>query len=560
MKNVLIVGGGPVGLTMACALVRYGVECRVIDQNAAPQIWSKAAGVMPRTLEVLRDLGVAEALVERGRPMYGLNAYQGTKRIAHVTLHLEGTPYPFLLGVSQRETELLLAARLEAIGGRFDREVELVSFEQDDGGVRAQLRHASGETEEVRAAYLVGADGAHSTVRRGLGFAFEGSTFEQTLWQADVRVRFPFEADPNEAHAFPSPSGMMGALPLLGEGRYRVIALAPPHPEREPTLEGMQEIARERMPEGVELYDPAWVAGFRFHGRLAERYRDRRVFLAGDAAHIHSPVGAQGMNLGIQDAYNLAWKLALVVHGRGRPILLDSYEPERRRIAAGVVRGTDRATRGAMRALSLRHPIATALRAQLISVVADIGFLQSQLAQTLGGIRVGYPDSPIVGEHHSSIWTTELGTPADERPRLGDWLRFGDGPGPGQRVPDLDLPEGAPFSTLHELLLGIDHVLLLFDGSASTEAGYANLDAIADRVRRRYGDRVRTYVVAPHAERPAALAWTDVLLDPEAEVHGAFGCGSEALYLIRPDGYVGFRSQPAVEPELLRYLETIFVD
>ncbi len=555
MIDALVVGGGPVGLTMACELTRHGASCRIVDKNAAPQRWSKAAGVMPRTLEVLRDMGVADALLERGRPVYGVNMHQNGKRLAHIAIHLDGTPYPYILGVSQRETELVLAAHLDRLGVRFEREAELIALEQNDEGVQATLRHADGREENVRARYAIGCDGAHSTVRGALGLAFEGSAFEQALWHADIRIHYPFEVDPGEAQVFVSEHGVMGALPVHRDGRYRLIAMTPPRDDLNPTLEDMRELAKLRLPEGTTIDDPEWITGFRFHGRLAEHYRVGRVFLAGDAAHIHSPAGAQGMNMGIQDAYNLGWKLALVLRGAGQPAILDSYEAERRPIAAGIVKTTDRGTRAALRMLALRSPILTKLRGQFVSFVADLGVLQGQIMQTLGQVRVGYPDSPIVAEHHSSVWTAELGSRKDERPRLSDWMQFADGPGPGRRVPDLELADG----TLLDLLQGTTHTLFLFDGSAATSAGYANLDSIAERVMRRYGDLVRIHVVVPSAERPADLRWSHVLLDPESALHAHFGCGSEGLYLIRPDGYVGFRSQPADEPALLRYLERIFM-
>jgi 2-polyprenyl-6-methoxyphenol hydroxylase-like FAD-dependent oxidoreductase len=557
--DVLVIGGGPVGLEMGIELMRHGVSCRVLDEKAAPERWSKAAAVTPRTLEILRNSGVADALHARGRPMYGFNLYQGTKRLAHIDIQLEGTPYPYILGASQRDTELILADRLASLGGRLERETELVSFEQDDDRVRAIVRRRGASEEEIEARYLVGCDGAHSTTRRALGLAFEGSTFEQRLWQADIRVRFPFDVDPHEAYGFPSEHGLMGALPLFTDGRYRLIALAPPNPDDEPTLEGLRAIAKLRLPAGTEIDDPAWIVGFRFHGRLAERYRKGRVFLAGDAAHIHSPVGGQGMNLGIQDAANLAWKLALVLHGGARPEILDSYEAERRAIARNIVTTTDRATRGILRVMALRHPAIASLRAEVVSFVGELGFVQARVPYELSGIGVGYPASPIVGEHHSSPWTAEIGRPRDERPSLADWVRFSRGPGPGERVPDMDLPPGWGAPTLHELLLGTRHLLLLFDGAAATPAGYENLSAIARHVAEKYGDRIRIAAVVPRRERPEGFAFDGpVLLDPDAEIHASFGCGSEGLYLIRPDGYVAFRSQPADLEAFAHYLATVW--
>jgi 2-polyprenyl-6-methoxyphenol hydroxylase-like FAD-dependent oxidoreductase len=556
--SVLVVGGGPVGLTMACELLRHGVDCRIVDQNAAPQPWSKAAAVSARTMEVWQDMGIVERALERGRPVFGVNLHRGLERFAQVSIHVEGTPFPYIFGMAQRETELMLAKRLDELGGRFEREVKLAGFSQDDDGVSATLVHRDGREEQMRTPWLVGCDGAHSTVRQGLDLPFEGSTFEETIVQGDLKVDFPFAADPNEAQVFVSPAGPIGMIPLLDEGRYRVLVLGIADPPDEPPLEMLQQIVGQRCPEGVHVYDPAWTVSFRFHGRIVPRYRSGSVFLAGDAAHIHSPAGGQGMNMGIQDAYNLAWKLALVQRGVCSEEILDSYDLERRPVGQRTVDVTDAATKRAMRMMTLRSPLAQSLRNQAMSFILNAGILQGRAFRSIGQLSVSYAASPIVGDHHRSVWRSELiGTRADERPTTADWIKFTNGPGAGERVPDLDLADGR---TLFEVMRGTKHVLLLFDGAAASEEGYRNLSAIGDRVTRRYGEHVGVRVVVPFDRKPDALDWDgDVLLDEDGAVHEHFGCGSEALYLIRPDGYVGYRSQPAAQDELFRYLETIFV-
>ncbi len=556
--DVLIVGGGPVGLTMACELARHGVSARVIDDKAAPEVWSKAAAVSARTMEIWRDMGLVERALERGRPMYGANMYKGAERIAHLDIHVPGTPYPYLFGMAQRHTELMLAERLVELGGELERPVKLETFDTADGEVVATLVHDDGGRERVTTPWLIGCDGARSTVRRVLGLPFEGSTFEQTLVQADVRLELPFEVDSREAVLFISEDGPVGMLPLLDDGRYRLVALNVDDPPKEPPLELFEALVRRRCPEGVRIHDPAWTVSFRFHGRIVPNYRVGRVFLAGDAAHIHSPAGGQGMNLGIQDAYNLAWKLALVHQGAAAPSLLDSYELERRPVGLTTVETTDAMTRRGMRMLSLRSPLAQALRDQAIAFVMQSGLVGDRAFQGLGQLNISYAASPIVGEHHLSIWNAEVSTTRrDERPHLADWYRFGKGPGPGERVSEVDL---SAERTLFDLLRGTRHVLLLFDGAAATPEGYQNLSAIAARVSKRHGAHVDVHVVTPRATRPPELSWPgSVLLDEDSVLHEHFGCGSEGLYLIRPDGYVGFRSQPADESQLLRYLETIFV-
>jgi hypothetical protein len=293
------------------------------------------------------------------------------------------------------------------------------------------------------------------------------------------------------------------------------------------------------------------------------------VFLAGDAAHIHSPAGAQGMNLGIQDAYNLAWKLALVARGAAQSALLDSYNQERHPIADIVVRTTDTGTRGMLRMLALRAPLAQELRNQAIAFLFSLSMFQERAFRSLGGLTVDYRKSPVVGEHRSSIWRSNvLIDRSVESPGLRDWLDFQSAPGPGARAGDVDLARPLPDEdggggevkqTFFDLTRGTRHTLLLFDGAAATEEGYKTLTRIGKRVRERYGSWITTYVVTPSAEAPPGLLWDGpLLLDEGGPLHQHFGASSECLYLIRPDGYVGFRSQPADEAKLFEYLEAIF--
>lgn len=571
----LIVGAGPVGLTMACELRRHGVTCRIVDKNPAPQIWSKAAAVSARTMEVFQDMGVAVHALAIGRPVFGVNIYTGTRRIAHIDIDIPGTPYPYIFGMSQRDTELLLGAHLSDLGGVLERPVELIDFaivpaddaRAGDRGhevVCATLRHPDGREEVVYTDWLLGCDGARSTVRKLLDVPFTGTTFEQNLIQADMRVHFPFSVDDSEAQMFISENGPVGMLPLLAEGRYRVIAvgIGDAADQPEPPFEAFEEMIAARAPAGVRISDPVWTASFRFHGRIVDNYRHGRVFLAGDAGHIHSPVGGQGMNMGIQDAYNLAWKLALVIRGRGQPTLLDSYHLERWPVGRSTVALTDRATKSAMRVMTLRSPIAQALRNQAASLLFNTGVLQNRVFRGLGGMTIDYSASPICGEQHTLLWNAHVGHRRDtEHAHLSDWYRFAKGPGPGQRVPDIELPETfETAATLFELLRGTHHTLLLFDGAADTEAGYVNLSTIAEAALARFGDCLRVHIILPHAEAPPALTWRDSLIfDDDTAIHEHFGCGAEALYVIRPDSYVGFRCQPADPEAVMAYLASILL-
>jgi 2-polyprenyl-6-methoxyphenol hydroxylase-like FAD-dependent oxidoreductase len=543
--DVLVVGAGPTGLTLACELKRHGVRCRVIDRLAEPVVFSKAAVVHARTMEVFDAMGCAEAMLRQSKALHGVRVYCEGKRVAQISFDELDSPYPHVFGASQHDTEAVLA---EHLGETIERGVELESFVQEDDGVRARMRSAGG-TSEIHARYLVGADGSHSRVREILGIPFEGSSYEERIIQADVRVTWPIAMDDDEMIAFLHPDGPLGCFPLFKDGRYRLIALLPPNVEREATLETFQQIAEERAMPGVKISDPAWMVPFRIHCRMVPRYRDRRAFLAGDAAHIHSPAGGQGMNTGIQDAFNLAWKLALVIRAAARPELLDSYDAERRPIARATLDATDQATKRGAAAIRLRHPVAVGLRNQLMGFVTSLDVVREKVTQMMSMLGLGYEGSPIVRQDRTSAWNANVAFGDGEHPSLVDWAAFGDGPAPGARVARLFEQRHSP-----------KHSLLLFDGAGATEAGYANLDRIVQRVRTRYGTHVEVAVVLPGGRKPKGLSSDcPILDDADGALHQYFGARSECLYLVRPDGYVGYRSQPADEGKLIAYLENLLV-
>jgi hypothetical protein len=353
----------------------------------------------------------------------------------------------------------------------------------------------------------------------------------------------------DETHAFLSPGGVIVALPLPGEGRWRLISdvgIA------EPSIDDFARLLRERGAPEAKLSDGGWMTPFRIHRRIVPHYRVGRAFVAGDAAHIHSPVGGQGMNTGIQDGLNLAWKLALVESGAARPELLDSYDAERRPVAASTLFATDLATR----AVTLRNPIAREVRNRLAMVISGLEVVQKRLLAQASEIAIGYRDSPIVDEHRAPVVRATVGKRVGELPTLTDWLDFGGAPHPGDRAPDVVSDDG---TSLFALLRHPRSTLLLFDGSAATPEGYANLAAIARKVRERWGNHVESWIVVPRKDRPPELAGEErVLLDVRGVMHHRYGAGSECLYLVRPDGYVGFRSQPASSRALEEHLGMIY--
>src|SRR5271170_6776275 len=342
---VLIVGAGPVGMTMASELARYGAAVRIVDKAAQRTDKSKALVMWSRSLELLDRGGGSAPFIDAGFKVGAVNFIAGDKTIGHVSTASVQSPHPYALMIPQFETERLLEERLRDLGVLVEHQVELTTFKSSDDGVEAVLRHVDGREETVSADFLVGCDGAHSTVRHGLGATFSGETLDSDWMLADVHMRgYPYPD--TEASVYWHRDGVFVIFPI-SPGRYRVIADLPAsgteHPPA-PTLQQVQAVIDRRGPTGLVAYDPIWLAGFRINGRKVSRYRWGRVFLAGDAAHVHSPAGGQGMNTGMQDAFNLAWKLALVVRKICDEHLFDSYSPELSKVGDEVLKGAERLT------------------------------------------------------------------------------------------------------------------------------------------------------------------------------------------------------------------------
>ncbi|HTU46795.1 MAG TPA: FAD-dependent oxidoreductase [Bryobacteraceae bacterium] len=338
--QVLVVGAGPTGLALACDLARRGVQFRLIDKASAYFIGSKGKGLQPRTLEVMDDFGIADQIVGNGKFHVPFRAYEGAKVLGERDPH-EGrhptpsTPYASPLLTPQWRVEEALRQLLERNGGQVELATELVALEQDADTVTATLAR-DGKQERVRCRYLVAADGGKSFVRKHLQVPFEGETWkEERMYVGDVRLR---GLDRDAWHSWPNhPDGWLALCPLPSTDEFQFQAQVAPADEREPTLELFQHLVKQRTGGmDVELTEAPWLSLYRPNVRMVSRYRNGRVFLTGDAAHVHSPAGGQGMNTGIQDAYNLGWKLGCVLEG-APDALLDTYEEERLPVAANVL-------------------------------------------------------------------------------------------------------------------------------------------------------------------------------------------------------------------------------
>lgn len=376
--DVLIVGAGPVGLTVGAALRAQGVAVVIVDRAPQPPTTSRAAVIHARTLQKLETVGVTEELVRRGVIVPRFSLRDRDRTLVNVDFDGLPTEHPYTVMLPQDQTEAILRSRLEELGEEVHRGYELAHIDQDDEGVTATM--AGGEM--VSAAYVVGADGMHSAVREQCGIGFSGEAYGQSFVLADVRLDWEF-AD-SEVMLYFAPAGLVVIAPLP-EGRYRIVATtdeAPEHPDSAFVQALLDERGPEQRPAVVE--EVVWSSRFRVHHRLADQYRAGRVFLAGDAAHVHSPAGGQGMNTGIQDAVALAGRLVGVMREGAEAGTLDSYETERRPVAAGVLSLTHRMTRMA----TVEHRLPRRLRNLALSVFGRIPAVRRRMAMNLSGLAL----------------------------------------------------------------------------------------------------------------------------------------------------------------------------
>jgi 2-polyprenyl-6-methoxyphenol hydroxylase-like FAD-dependent oxidoreductase len=399
--NVLIVGAGPVGLALAGDLARYGVSVRIVEKAAQRTDKSKALVLWSRSLELMDRMQCSGPFLSQGLKIKTVSVTAGNDEIANLTLDGVETAHPYALMLPQSDTERLFEEYLNSRGVRLERNVELTSFVASPNSVVSTLRHPDGQEETFQSGWLVGCDGAHSTVRHQLGMEFVGETMPSNWIVADLHLSGIANAE--EISIAWHSAGILALFPI-SPPRWRVIAdvrntddgVAP----QEPTLDEVQTILDERGPGGISASAPIWLTGFHINERKVADYRSGRVFLAGDAAHIHSPAGGQGMNTGIQDAFNLAWKLALVTRGScAAEPLLDSYSAERSAIAKMVLAGAGRATDVAL----LRGEIKQSIRNHLASFVFGLSPVRKKVAEVLTEVSIGYPESQLNGKgmHHS---------------------------------------------------------------------------------------------------------------------------------------------------------------
>lgn len=495
--DVLVVGAGPTGLMLATQLARRNIRTLIIDRHSGPSVETRALGVQARTLEIYSHLGIAEQALALGKQATGGNIWAKGKRRARIGLGDAGegaTPYPFVLILGQDDNERLLGEQLRQLGHSVEWNTELAGLLQNQNSVTAWLQTPGGSRRTVKAAYVAGCDGARSTVRDANDIAFAGEAYEHVFFVADTELKGSMT--PDEVNVYLFRNGFHLLFPMRGKDHWRIAGILPEDLRDKPGVQFTDVIPSLHNEAGEEfsVRSSSWFSTYRIHHRRAVRFRDRRCFLLGDAAHIHSPVGAQGMNTGLQDAYNLAWKLALVIEHGAEPSLLDSYEEERIPVAQALLNGTDRAFRVVVSNTRLAGLLRTQVLARLAAFAVNRRAVQRLAFRTISQTGIHYGHSRL--SKAAGIMPATAPKPGDRFPLLR--LRFAAG--------------GASEDVFQKF--GDSHFSLLSLGLPSPLNDHGALQGL-----------LRTYTLPDSRENRAEFVRA--------------GMPVPCFYLVRPDGYIG---------------------
>ena len=476
--DVLIVGAGPVGLFLANECARRGLRWRLVETRSSQSVHSKALAIFPRTLEIFDMAGLVGPFLEKANRVTSVAVVAHGRPLAHMRFAPDESPYAFIAMVPQDVTERLLVEQLRGKGGAVEYETTFVSAAQQDDCVSVTAER-KGEPIKLRASFVVGCDGAHSAVRHLLNLPFEGAEYDASFMLADIETNETLPAD--ELQLCPSELGPVAIFPMSAT-RRRIVATIENTEGDAPSLDLVRKVLAQRAPSGIEARALHWSSYFRIHHRQVAQLRVGRIFIAGDAAHIHSPFGGQGMNTGLHDVWNLVWKLDLVLHGRGNERLLESYSAERRPVIKQVIETTDFLTK----VMGTPSKLAQTLRDTVIPMVSRLAPFQHAFVQRLSELGVAYRGSPIVEGAGKRYF--------DDSVRGGDGIRsrfllvFDSGADSSARKVAKELSES--FREIVELRLGPRHDITLVrpDGyiaySADSRDGIAALTHVRSLLER----------------------------------------------------------------------------
>lgn len=515
---VLIVGAGPSGLAMACELKRHGIAFRIIDKRPEATRTSNAAAIQPRTLEIFHQMGLIDRFLAKGTRCQGAEMHIGkTKRfLPFDQLH---SPYPFIMMLAQSETEAILIERLHERGVRIERNTELSGLQKVEDRYELTIGR-EGEHELLVADWVIACDGAHSAVRKLTATPFMGDDLPDNFMVADVELTPPQPTD--RVQLYDNNGVLLGFFPL-GQ-HYRLVANNI-NQKSDISEAAIAKLIKKRTHNTCELARVVWASPFWVHSRMAEHLRRDAIFFIGDAAHIHSPVGGQGMNTGIQDAHNLAWKLALVLRGEANAKLLDSYEAERLPVIREIVKGTERMTT----IMTSRWRFMNLVRRAFFWALSRTPALREKLSNRVGQLSIRYINSPIINEKNT--------------PKNAPVL-------PGERAPDAVI---SGTMTLFDYFKQPRHTVLIFTGLTPSSRANEEAKVLYSWLRECFDHLVQVYAVVVN---PIDIE-TGVILDTTGALHKAYAATGPRLCIIRPDGVVGLFQELLDEEAVQSYFDVL---
>jgi len=522
--DVLIVGAGPSGLMMACQLALRNISFRIIDKKEQRTNYSGALIVQARSLEIFQQMGIAQTAIQRGTIANEIKLIFNGKKTFTIPVRDIGhglTPFPYLLLLEQSQTEQLLTKFINNFGYSIERETELIQFTQDDHGVNSVLKLPDGQEEFVISKYLIAADGARSTIRKQLQIPFIGKTFSTDLFVSDCKAEG--DLSPEQLGFSFSDQTTAGIFPLPN-GRWRIDGAIPMDKEsKDPlTFDDIRNSFSEKTRMKVEISEPEWFSVFHVNERYASTFQQKRCFLVGDAAHIHSPVGAQGMNMGLQDSYNLAWKLAMAIQGKSKASFLDTYSSERVVVAKNVVRGTDRAftfvTSRSFFAKFFRVHVLPFCLHLMLPILVKQQSIRHFFFLRISEIGIQYRKS-LLSQYSSK----------------GDFPTYA--PKPGERLPYINYQEDGKMINIQDKVKSTDFHLFIF-------SKHSSIDAI-NQIAERYANLISFEIIQ-------YTSGADDLFEQ-------FGIVDSGCYLVRPDLYIAYRSAKPGADHFEAYLQQFFI-
>lgn len=534
--QVLIVGAGPSGLMMAITLAKHHIPFKIIDKKPGITAYSKALGMQPRTLEIMRIFKLDQELIQRGLPQTKLQFFRGIKPLVAADFSRLCTAYPFILAIPQSETEAVFEEALKKQDIKVQWNTELTEIEQDRSGVTVILK-SNNHIFKERYAYVIGCDGIHSSVRNGLEISFVGEKVGEVFALADGVVEGNIDKTAPVGSIAENQDGMVLMLPLP-HGRTRVVINNCRLTRKEQlTEEFFNSVIQKRLASFLVVKNISWSSIFTIEYRRASRFSKGRCFLVGDAAHVHSPIGGQGMNTGIQDAYNLGWKLAFILRGIGKSCLLKTYGEEREAIAKRLLAMTHRMTTVAARS----RPILNFLRPHLMYLALSTKWMHHFIVSTVSQLRINYRGMKL-SKNYLSCPFTSFGQSFAEAPKAGE------------RVIDaqVEWAKDSSVNTLYDYLDPSFFHILLFTTEALVKYHKSYSELL--NIRARPGCKLTLVTLAFNMSNVPSKWQGDVLLDKGGELHRIYGALKPATYIIRPDQYIGMKAPGISSTRIEKYL------